>query len=160
MIQFLKKHVISLVLLFISGIVGIALVFLQTPKDSWIVEYVFDTKSTELLPSFAKADTVFLFEGILIRNYTSSIGDTLRSRSLSVYEIKVNIPAPSTKERVLDVSSRILKNDLIEIKDVRYRETQRDKAVFLYCVLFGFFLGMVVEFVGRLKQHPNSAENG
>ena len=160
MIQFLKKHVISLALLFISGIVGTALVFLQTPKDSWIVEYGFDTKSTELLPSFAKADTVFLFEGILIRNYTSSIGDTLRSRSLSVYEIKVNISAPSTEKQVLEVAKRLLKNNEIEIKDVRYRETQRDKAVFLYCVLFGFFLGMVVEFVGHLKQNPNSAENG
>ncbi len=123
MITFLKKHSISLALLFVSGIVGTVLVFLQTPKDIWLVEYGFSTRNTKVIPKFAQVDTVFLYEGNLIRNYTSSIGDTLRSRSLSVYEIKVNISAPSTEKQVLEVAKRMLKNNEIEIKDVRYRET-------------------------------------
>ncbi len=160
MFQFLKKHFTSLALLFISAIVGTALVFLQTPKDIWLIDYGFDAKKKEFIPNFVKADTVFLVEGKLIRNYTTSIGDTLRHKSLSIHEIKVTLPNPSTEKQVSELSRRVLKNDHIEVKNVRFRETQRNKSMFLYSVLFGFFLGIVVEFIGRLKKYPASTENG
>lgn len=160
MITVLKKHALTLGLLFLSGLVGIVLVFLQTPKDSWLVEYGFDTKRAESLPAFAKADTVFLFEGKLIRNYTTSIGDSLRDKSLSIHEIKITLPTPSTKKQVMELGTRVLDNEHIEVKNARYRETQRNKSLFLYCALFGLFLGMVAEFIRRLKQHPASTKNG
>jgi hypothetical protein len=160
MIAFVKKHWISLGLLFVLALVGLVLVYRQTPMDSWRIEYVFDTRNTEKLPRIAQADTVFLVEGKLVRNYTGSIADTMRHLSVSRYEVKVNLPVPTTKQQVWEFGNRVLKSDYIKVKKVRFRETQRNKSMLLYCVLLGFFLGIVVEFIRRLKKDPRSAQNG
>ena len=157
---FLSKHRISLGLLLASAVVGFVLVYQQTPMDSWRIEYVFDTRNTEKLPRTAQVDTVFLVEGNVVRNYTGSIADTMRHESLTRYEVKVNLPAPTTAKQVWAFGNRVLKSDYIEVKKVRFRETQRNKSMLLYCLLAGFFLGIVVEFIGRLKKDPRSAQNG
>lgn len=158
MIGYLKKHWISLSLLFVSALVGLVLVFQQAPMDSWRIEYIFDARNREQLPRIAQVDTAFLFEGKLVRNYTGSIADTLRHKGVTRFEMKVNLPSPSTKVDVWKFGERVLKSNYIEVKKVRFRETQRNKSIFLYCVLVGFFLGIVVEFIGRLKEVPRSTQ--
>ena len=155
MIVFLKRHIISIGLLILSSTVGLIVFMKVTPLDIWRIEYEFDSTLVSELPKFAQVDTVFQFKKNLCRNYTGSIADTLVDNGIRRYELKVYLPQPS-EDRVIKLGKDLLSSPNIHVINHRFRETQRDKRGFLYWVLLGFFLGIVVEFVLSLKKNPRT----
>ncbi|PHR37179.1 MAG: hypothetical protein COA38_00375 [Fluviicola sp.] len=155
MIAFLKRHRISIGLLVLTSIIGFVLFMKVSPLDIWLIEYEFDTRVESELPKFEKADTVFQFDDIMCRNYTSSIADTLIEEGIRRHELKVYLFQPS-KEKVIELSDEILSSQNVRVLKHKFRETQKNKQVLLYWVLFGFFLGMVVEFIIALKKKPST----
>lgn len=160
MIAFLRKHWVSLGLLFLSGTIGLVQLFQQTPIDIWRIEYEFKTTNQSTVPEFVLKDTVFEFKGIVCRNYTGSISDTLNDPTIRRHELKIYLEHPSTRKQVADFRDEVLKSEQIKGLNVRFRETQRTKKILLYWILIGFFAGMVVEFIGRLKKQPRPPDKG
>lgn len=155
MIVFLKRHRISIGLLVLTSIIGFVLFMKVSPLDIWLIEYEFDTRVESELPTFEKTDTVFQYDGIVCRNYTSSIADTLTEEGIRRHELKVYLFQPS-KEKVIELSDEILSSQNVRVLKHKFRETQKNKQVILYWVLFGFFLGMVVEFIIAFKKKSST----
>jgi len=155
MIVFLKRHRISLSLLILSTIVGFAVYMKVSPLDIWRVEYEFKTSEETKIQDFAQTDTVFQYNKIFCRNYTGSIADTLVENGIRRYELKVFLKPPSNK-KVIQLADELLASEHVTVVNHRYRETQRDKRAILYWALFGFFLGMVAEFILALIKKPSS----
>lgn len=153
MIKFLKRHWISISLLIISSIVGLVVLIKETPVDIWRIEYEFNADNQSELPNFNQADTVIQFKGIVCRNLSSSISDTLIDNGIRRQEIKVYVPKPS-KLIAYGIGDELLSSEHIKIINHRFQETQRKKRGLLNWILFGFFLGMVIEFVIALKKDP------
>lgn len=153
MIAFLKQHWISIGLFLISSIIGCVLFLKVAPLDIWLIEYEFETKVESELPEFEKVDTVFQFNNIVCRNYTSSIADTLTEDGIRRHELKVYLSPPSI-DKVVEFSDDLLSSDKVHVLKHKFRERQRNKQVILYWALFGFFLGMVVELIISLKKIP------
>ena len=155
MIKFLKRHWISIGLLVISSIIGLAVLIKETPVDIWRIEYEFNAENESELPRFAQSDTVIQFKGIVCRNLSSSISDTLIDEGIRRQELKIYVPRPS-KEIALGFGEDLFQSDEIRIINHRFQETQQKKRGLLNWILFGFFLGMVVEFAIALKKKPRA----
>lgn len=155
MILFLKRHKVSIVLLIISSIIGLIALIKEKPVDIWRIEYEFNAAGESHTPKFCQADTVFEFNGIICRNYTSSIADTLIDGGVRRQELKIHVPRPS-EQTALEIGNDLFKAENISILSNRFQETQRDKRGLLNWILFGFFLGMIVEFVIALKKKPST----
>ena len=155
MIKFLKRHWISIGLLVISSIIGLVVLIKETPVDIWRIEYEFDTSFETKLPNYAQVDTVFQFKKIICRNLTSSISDTLIDAGIRRHELKVYVPRPS-KVIALGIGEDLFPSEDVGIINLRFQETQRNKRGLLNWLLFGFFLGMIVEFVLALKKKPST----
>lgn len=146
----------SIILLIISSIVGLVVLIKETPVDIWRIEYEFDADVQSELPKFAKSDTVIEFNNIICRNLSSSISDTLIDEGIRRQELKIYVPRPS-KEIALKFGEDLFQSDEeIRIINHRFQETQRNKRGLLNWILFGFFLGIVVEFVIALKKKPRT----
>lgn len=155
MIKFLKRHWISIGLLITSSVIGFAVLIKETPVDIWRIEYEFNADYESELPEFSQSDTVIQFRGIVCRNLSSSISDTLINEGIRRQELKIYLPRPS-KEIALGFGEDLFQSEEIRIINHRFQETQRNKRGLLNWVLFGFFLGMVVEFTIALKKKPRT----
>lgn len=155
MIAILKRHIVSIGLLVLTSIIGFFVFMKVSPLDIWRIEYEFDARVESELPDFAKTDTVFQFDNIICRNITGSIADTLVEEGIRRHELKVYLRQPS-EEKVIELGEGLLTSPKVHAINHRFRETQRDKQGFLYWVLFGFFLGIVVEFILALKKKPSA----
>lgn len=155
MIKFLKRHWISISLLIISSIIGFVVLMRETPVDIWRIEYEFNADFESELPPLAKADTVIEYRNIICRNLSSSISDTLINKGIRRQELKIYVPRPS-KEIAMGFGEDLFESEEIRIINHRFQETQRNKRGLLNWVLFGFFLGIVVEFIIALKKKPRA----
>lgn len=155
MIALLKRHWISISLLVVTSIIGLVVVLNDSPIDIWLIDYEFNTEAESELTDFEKVDTVFQFNGVVCRNFTSSVADTLVDEGIRRHELKVYYTHPS-KDKITQFSDEVLASNEVQIVNHRFRETQRKKRAFLYWVLFGFFLGMVAEFMIALKKKPGT----
>ena len=156
MIKFLKRHWISIGLLVISSIIGLVVLIKESQVDIYRIEYEFKTDVKSQLPNYAQVDTVFQFRNIVCRNLSSSKSDTLIDEGVRRHEMKVFVPQPSNEVSVKIGEDLLLSSEHIKIINHRFQETQRKKRGLLYWILFGFFLGIVVEFVIALKKKPSS----
>ena len=155
MIVFLRRHWISITLLILSSIIGLVMMLKGDPIDIWRVEYEFNTVHESKLLNYQKVDTVIQSNGIICRNFTGSIADTLQADGIRRHELKMYIPHPSHVQ-MIKRSDLLLRSPYVRIVNRRFRESQRNKRELLYWMLFGFFLGMVVEFVIALKKKPRT----
>ncbi len=155
MIAFVKRHWISLGLLVICTFVGVFSLIRQSPIDIWRIDYEFALENQSKLPEIARADTVFQFDGIVCRNYTGSISDTLVAAGIKRHEMQVYLPRPS-KERAIRIGFEVFPTEHITINNQRFRETQRTKRDLLSWILVGLFLGMIAEFLLALKKNPST----
>lgn len=155
MIALLKRHWISISLLIITSFIGLIMFLNVSAIDIWLVDYEFKAESASQLKDFQKVDTVFQYNGIVCRNFTSSVSDTLIDEGIRRHELKVYYSHPS-QVGIIKFSDEVLASEDVRIVSRRFRETQRKKRDSLYWLLFGFFLGMVAEFIIRLKKKPST----
>lgn len=155
MIVFLKRHWISISLLIVASIVGFVQYQRETPIDIWLIEYEFETSVQNELPVFTQSDTVFQYENIFCRNYVASVGDTLVESGIRRFEMKLSFP-PTSENEVKQKSQEILASPHIRIVQNQFRESQKNRHKLLYWMLFGLFLGMLVEFLISLKKKPGT----
>jgi len=155
MIEFLKRHWISISLLILSSIIGFVQYLKETPIDIWLVQYEFESAVQNELPDFTQADTVFQFEEVFCRNFVTSIDDTMVESGVRRFELKLYIPQ-SLEVTVGDMSREVLSSPHIRIIKEQFRESQKNRHKLLYWVLFGLFLGMVAQFFISLKKKPSS----
>lgn len=155
MIALLKRHWISISLLMVSSAIGLIVWLIDSPVDIWLIEYEFKKESFSELENFEKADTVFLHNGVFCRNYRSSIADTLIDEGIRRHELKVCYVHPS-QNKIVAFCDRLLTSPNVRVLNHRFIESRRNNSQFLYWVLAGFFLGMVVEFAITLKKNPRT----
>lgn len=158
MISMLKRHKYSVTLLLVSFVIGLTVFFAGTNLEIWRIEYEYKAEDFDELADFQQVDTVFRSKNIFCRNFTSSRSDTLINQGIRRHELKVYLPQPS-KPKAEKLSTDLIESDVVNTVNIRYQETQRDKRMILYWTLFGFFLGMIVEFIVALTKKPSSNNN-
>lgn len=151
MIVFFQKHWVSLGLFVVCAIIGTVTLIRRTPIDIWRIDYEYHVENRSTLPRIAVSDTVFRYKGVVCRNYTGSISDTLRNIGIGRHEMQVYLKRPS-KEQAMRIGKEVFPSENITIINQRFRETQRSKRGLLNWILVGFFLGTVAEFIIALKK--------
>ncbi len=141
MIDFLKRHKISLALLILGLTIGLFQFMKESAIDMWLIEYEFDSAVESEIKDIERADTVFQYKNIVCRNFVSSIGDTIQKKGIRRHELKIYLPQ-DLKISKTELSEEILSLPFTRIVKYQFRETQKNKQKILYWTLFGLFLGM------------------
>lgn len=160
MLSFLKKNKLLLLMTLIGTFVGF-IGFLMSPPYSVVrIEYKYPKSIHQELPNTLQTDTFFVFkENFFIRNYRSSIGDTLGSLGLTCSEIKVQTRTELSEN---DLSS--LKEQLFRNNEITFNPTKRignsysSNMIYLGSVS-GFFLGVLISLSFRIispRKKPNT----
>lgn len=158
MISMLKRHKYSISLLLVSFGIGLMVYLMGTNLEIWRIEYEYKAEDQDQLTDVTRVDTVFQSGNIFCRNFTTSRSDTMIDQGMRRHELKVYLPQPS-KPKAEKLSANLIESDIVHTINIRYQETQRDKRMLLYWTLFGFFLGMVAEFIVALTKKPSTSHN-
>lgn len=149
---------LTISLLVISFGIGLVIYLKGSNLEIWRIEYEYAADDFSQLDKRIQTDTVFQFEAVFCRNFTTSISDTLIEQGIRRHELKVYLPQPG-KSKATQLSRDLVESDNVRTITIRYQETERDKRMILYWILFGFFLGIVAEFVLALTKKPSTNNN-
>lgn len=154
--QLLRKHILTLTLVTLGGIVGLTIYLSRPPIAIWYVIYQFNMADLGELEDVVKVDTLFLYEDVLLRNYTGSYADKDEAVGFKRQELKVYADPNQTKDEVTKFAVRAIGAGKVSVFDTIFKEKQRKKRVILDMLLLGFFIGIVIEFIRSMQKKPSA----
>ncbi|MFT5778961.1 MAG: hypothetical protein ACI837_001918 [Crocinitomicaceae bacterium] len=160
MIQILRKQLITIIFLLLGGIIGLVLYSKQKAVAIWYVQYQYRIDQGNDIAPTVSQDTLFKYNGILVRNFTASKADTVRNIGIIRQELKVYGTENQTELEITLLANKALNDPTTSIANTIFFETQRKKRVILYALLIGFFVGMIFDFIRAMKKKPNSKNQG
>lgn len=154
MFSFYKKNKLVLLSVLLGLIIGLVS-FLADPSFCINrIEYTYPSGLKQDLPNHLSVDTFFRFDDeTYIRNYTTSIGDTLQRLSISCGEIKIQSDHELSSEKLDEIEQKLftVEFELNPIKKLGKVYTFRK--IYLGA-LSGLFVGIVLSLIFN-KIQPN-----
>ncbi|MFT5858400.1 MAG: hypothetical protein ACI865_000487 [Flavobacteriaceae bacterium] len=158
MLKLVQKHKVSLILVLVGGLIGAVMYINEPTYAAWQITYEFDLESIDELPDFCATDTLFVYDEILVRSYSSAFGDTLRDEQIARQALKTYLEPGLTREQARSFVEALFFGFDVDILRVSFSENQKNKRIILDMILLGLFLGMVVDFFLGMKKKPNPQE--
>lgn len=161
MSAFIKKNFLIVLLTFLGCLFGIFYFFTQSPIYIFRAEYQYSAESKENLPSHLKKDTAFLFQNkIVVRNYKTSIADTLQKNGVFRGELKIQLTNKTDFKEKIKISNKILSTNQAYIVRVKSESIAKQFHYIYYACFTGFFLGIVIQyFSSSNKPIPTKEDN-
>lgn len=146
----MKNNLITLSLTFIGGLLGL-IIYLNTPSvEIWYAQYEYLESDEKKLPVFFTTDTVSIKDDVTIRNFTSSISDTLKAEGIVRHELKLFKKSTNNKT-ITQITEDVLPDNTKVISTSKTAVTS-NKKIILYYFLFGFCLGLLGNIIFSRKK--------
>lgn len=114
MLSFFTKKTMLLTFLCIGTLIGAIRFFLDPSRTITRIEYVYPSSIENNLPAHLQKDTFFRFQDDLyVRNYPTSIGDTLRKKDIHCHELKIQ-----SRDALTAKELKLLESQLIGFKEI------------------------------------------
>ena len=156
MSRFIKKNFLILIFTLLGFLIGIFCFFLQNQTYIFRTEYEYSKYLNEDLTSHLNKDTAFLYlNQIVVRNYKTSIADTLQNKGIYRGELKIQLNYPTSSLEKTTISKGIINSKQITIIKIKGEQVKKSYSSIYYACSIGFFLAVVFRYFSSIsKQTP------
>lgn len=134
-------------LTFIGSLFGVLYFIFQDPTYIFRIEYEYNNADKAAVPSFLKSDSALLHKStIFVRNYKTSISDTLQNIGLTRGEVKIQMRHKTTHDEKIELFNDLTGTSLVHFLQLKAEVKKLPFQFIYYGSVAGFFLALILRY--------------